>query len=331
MQTTGTCAHCATSIPPTGKRCRPKKYCSDACCRAAYNAAHPGKHRAIPGPHTCEDCGGEYTGRKAKRCPLCRESHRVYEPKPLVEHQCERCGECFAAMNHPNIRFCSARCRGKSRATMTKPCVICGAPFEFTHNNRRRKCCASCSGFARATLGASCSVPWASCVHCRSVFVARGSKGTHCRATSVDGGGRDNYYKPIPKQWLNCAECGKEFLGHAKKHRFCCKAHAKTAMNRARRHVERAAGKRDAYKRRRSQLERTRRSGRAFTLREVAIRDGWRCHICGRKVRRDEASIDHLVPLSHGGEHSLLNVALAHVRCNGIRSDRGQAQLRLLG
>jgi hypothetical protein len=51
----------------------------------------------------------------------------------------------------------------------------------------------------------------------------------------------------------------------------------------------------------------------------VAARDGWRCCICGGRVTRDTWSLDHIVPLSQGGEHSYRNVALAHVRCNSRR------------
>lgn len=63
----------------------------------------------------------------------------------------------------------------------------------------------------------------------------------------------------------------------------------------------------------------------------VARRDGWRCHICGRRCSRQNWSVDHLVPLSQGGLHTYANVALAHHLCNSVRSDTGMAQLRLVG
>jgi 5-methylcytosine-specific restriction endonuclease McrA len=43
------------------------------------------------------------------------------------------------------------------------------------------------------------------------------------------------------------------------------------------------------------------------------------------------ASLDHLVPLSAGGVHAPDNVALAHLRCNIMRSNVGAAQLILVG
>lgn len=73
----------------------------------------------------------------------------------------------------------------------------------------------------------------------------------------------------------------------------------------------------------------------------VFDRDRWKCHLCGRKVDRMLPGIDrlgptldHLVPLSEGGEHSYANVRLAHRSCNsgkGTGSRPGGEQLALLG
>lgn len=71
----------------------------------------------------------------------------------------------------------------------------------------------------------------------------------------------------------------------------------------------------------------------------VMDRDGWRCHLCDRKIPKNRkaphplsASIDHIVPLSLGGEHSYRNVAAAHLGCNQAkRTDAVGEQLRLIG
>jgi 5-methylcytosine-specific restriction endonuclease McrA len=81
-----------------------------------------------------------------------------------------------------------------------------------------------------------------------------------------------------------------------------------------------------------------RREGDGYTLREIAERDGWRCHIClsqvpdrPYKARPNDATIDHLIPVSAGGMDVRSNVALAHNVCNSKRSNTGPAQLRLVG
>lgn len=59
---------------------------------------------------------------------------------------------------------------------------------------------------------------------------------------------------------------------------------------------------------------------------EVFERDDWTCHICGELVPEDapwrspqEATLDHVVPLSLGGDHVRENLACAHRRCNSIK------------
>lgn len=68
-------------------------------------------------------------------------------------------------------------------------------------------------------------------------------------------------------------------------------------------------------------------------------RDGGVCHICGMKVdkrkkpgsrtaKRGDMSryptVDHIVPISRGGETSWSNVKLAHLSCNSRRGAKGQ-------
>lgn len=62
---------------------------------------------------------------------------------------------------------------------------------------------------------------------------------------------------------------------------------------------------------------------------DVGERDGWRCGICRRKVNRAlawphprSASLDHIVPLSLGGQHIRANVRIAHLTCNVRRSNQ---------
>lgn len=58
-------------------------------------------------------------------------------------------------------------------------------------------------------------------------------------------------------------------------------------------------------------------------------RDHDRCGICGKRVLPAARSVDHILPLSRGGEHSYANTQLAHLRCNNRRNNHGPAQLRL--
>jgi 5-methylcytosine-specific restriction endonuclease McrA len=48
----------------------------------------------------------------------------------------------------------------------------------------------------------------------------------------------------------------------------------------------------------------------------VFERDRWICGLCLLKVERADASIDHIIPIAKGGDHTYKNVQLAHLKCN---------------
>lgn len=74
---------------------------------------------------------------------------------------------------------------------------------------------------------------------------------------------------------------------------------------------------------------------RDITVDGLYKRDGGICHLCGDRCNYDDfvvvdgtkicgdwyPSIDHVIPLSKGGEHSWSNVKLAHRICNSIKGD----------
>ena len=76
-----------------------------------------------------------------------------------------------------------------------------------------------------------------------------------------------------------------------------------------------------------------------YTTTEIAERDGWCCGICHRRISKhrahphpESASIDHIVPLSLGGDDTRRNVQVAHLACNVRKSNRGTGdQMRLIG
>ncbi len=75
-----------------------------------------------------------------------------------------------------------------------------------------------------------------------------------------------------------------------------------------------------------------------YTLAEIAQRDHHRCQLCRRKVNMaiqwpdpKSPSIDHVVPVSEGGDDVPANVQLAHFGCNSSKGPRGSQQLALVG
>lgn len=69
----------------------------------------------------------------------------------------------------------------------------------------------------------------------------------------------------------------------------------------------------------------------------VFVRDRWRCQLCGvrtpQKLRGANSplspELDHIIPLSQGGEHSYRNTQLACRRCNLAKGGTVLGQMRL--
>lgn len=59
-----------------------------------------------------------------------------------------------------------------------------------------------------------------------------------------------------------------------------------------------------------------------ITLARLYERDRGLCHICSRGVPTSQASIDHVIPIVKGGEHTWGNVKLAHRICNQRKGDK---------
>lgn len=56
---------------------------------------------------------------------------------------------------------------------------------------------------------------------------------------------------------------------------------------------------------------------------------GWVCHLCGHDIDpsagKDDwgkVTLDHVIPLSRGGQHVWDNVKPAHRRCNELKGNR---------
>jgi hypothetical protein len=94
----------------------------------------------------------------------------------------------------------------------------------------------------------------------------------------------------------------------------------------------RSEGKRTHKGGRRKVLEAGMKLSKTLRLR-VANRNGWVCQICFLPVPRGQQwfnkigqplypSLDHIIPLANGGEHSEINLTLTHFRCNSTKGTR---------
>lgn len=129
----------------------------------------------------------------------------------------------------------------------------------------------------------------------------------------------------------HCKECGETFhytphLGH-------------TILNVVRSYCSRQCQKRSSD-RVKARARRAKVKGAlvsSVNYNKVFERDAWRCGLCGRKTNKNKRGtqhslapvVDHIIPLSKGGEHTYRNVQCACHECNSVKGADIVGQLRL--
>lgn len=58
-----------------------------------------------------------------------------------------------------------------------------------------------------------------------------------------------------------------------------------------------------------------------FSKQNVFLRDKFQCQYCGNKVTRASATLDHVLPVSHGGKTSFENTVTACGPCNAAKGN----------
>lgn len=129
------------------------------------------------------------------------------------------------------------------------------------------------------------------------------------------------------KKLMACEVCGTEIL------RLVTRKYRRTCSVECRAFLEFGQGPSGAgYSWASTAAARARRFGATivdyFDRSEVFERDSWICGICGEPTDAfaspfdpASATVDHIVPLSLGGEHSLVNAQCAHLGCNSAKQD----------
>lgn len=211
-------------------------------------------------------------------------------------------------------RFCSRSCCGKAyRATEVGRLSARLAQRKHRLHNRPAALAKQCAECNAEFVGNS-----------RRVFCSTQCRMDHNRAQSSRRF-REWYHKdrtPLPS--LPCAECGVQFSPTLPHMTHCSDECRRKRHWRVWRSV------------RRSRLK----GATIETVDPIKVfdRDGWRCHLCSELTDRSKRGsshpnapeLDHVMPLSKGGEHSYANTACAHRKCNRAKSNRIIGQPSLL-
>jgi HNH endonuclease len=237
----------------------------------------------------------------------CATSYRAWWDDKNVRQPCtcRHCGKSYLPKAANRVTFCSRDCmlarqsqkaaERQAAAPKKEPpvreCRVCHRPFPVTRRNSR-----DCS--------AACSAEW-----------------SRQRALSR--------YQPQPARRLVCLVCSTVYLrqGRGNHAKYCSSRCARIAWQK----------RRASYIRMQQRLRRQALSqGEKISPCDIFHRDQWRCQLCRRPVKRDARAphplspvLDHIIPLSRGGKHEVVNVQCAHFLCNSKRTHLGSAQMRL--
>lgn len=263
-------------------------------------------------------CGNAITrllksGKPAKHCTqACRQ--RAYDQRrrpPLTPKQppkygrhCKQCGRGY-----------TYRPAGKDKGRENERGLFCSNACRMVD-----------SAVSRLSANPSCKVFAGHCLGCGSAFVSRRERaycGELCWPKSVAVS-----VAPSTKQCRRCGATYKPSYTGGRISEFCgatCRDLVATATKR----VEKARRKAVLAG---ATVERV----DPFVVFE---RDKWRCQLCGIKTPKtkrgtykdDAPELDHIQPLSKGGEHSYRNTQCSCRKCNGAKSDAPLGQLLLIG
>jgi hypothetical protein len=242
---------------------------------------------------------------------------------------CLNCGEKFESIR-VNGKYCSS-CRVPGKGGLkklfrftTKQCEQCQSEYT-THHHEQKYCSKEC-GFS-SELRAKPPVngeEYAPELRLEIDVYKRWGRLTK-RFARLESISRKRAFR-IQKisTILVCGECSTSFIGTNGRRTYCSDVCATKASNRNK-------GQKD-----RTRNCENKEHVNAF---KVFARDGWTCQMCKRKTPRklrgtiapNAPEVDHIIPLSKGGDHTYLNTQLLCRQCNNDKSDKEIGQLLMFG
>lgn len=293
------------------------------------------KHGITLHSFVCKVCGIEFKRKDKRHGPFCSlkcSSIDKAKHRKILNKVCVVCNANYTVRdNHTNSKYCSYKCRevnrskGRNRSEYLKSWKDKNKDKVKDYQLKRGKW-KSCE-----REGWKCKIEINKCAQCGNIFVSR-YKRLCCSYTCDMRYGYEKYYYNKSNNKRKCRLCGNEFnikLRSKEPIAFCsddCKKESERQK------------KRDAKLNRDKRIRKNLKDH--IVSKRVFMRDGLRCKICGKKLRMDKQvphplapTIDHIIPLSKGGEHSYLNVRSAHFQCNTKRgaNSTGNDQLLMFG
>lgn len=283
--------------------------------------SHYRRWKSTGTPHKiCRSCGVEmpgvmgrgqfYCSDECKLCtiagcnkPLVTKGMCHMHAQRVVKHgspyrKCETCGdempEDFGLAN-----YCSSTCRPRCKVD------DCEEPYRSKDGYcARHKALVRSNGVPVGKYEWTPKADEYVCVVCGARFSESEGRRKHCsnNCQQLDSTYRGN----VPSLDFDCAMCGKHFKRSRKDSLH--QRGDKKLCDRCKRHREKRHKSSPGY---------------------LAKRDGANCGICGKPVDMQlqfpdlmRGSVDHIIPVAHGGTHDEDNLQLSHLRCNVTKQAR---------
>ncbi len=208
----------------------------------------------------------------------------------MITIVCRHCGTQKSGCGNASI-YCSERCASRARYLKVNP--------------RPPRACRHCANKIPAGAHANRDYCSSDCKKAVDSFVSKQQYPSR--------------YKPRRFQ-KSCVVCGTTFIAKKRHGRYCSPRCAD--IQELRNPVARADRRR--RRDRRQALCRGAERAYCFDAKQVLERDGWTCQICGvatpehlRGTREPNApELDHIIPLSRGGDHTPSNTQCLCYQCN---------------
>lgn len=230
--------------------------------------------------------------------------------------KCLKCGE----IENISTRIISTGKYKGCKKCYEKQCRVCG---KIIHGYRKQDICSKCKKKQKTNEKKK------KCIYCGKEFSY--CKNDMCQECIEEFKKMKELYKKTiqesKKEYKTqiCECCGKEFYPRRHGTKYCSERCARKTSNK----------RKDILRDKR--LKENGEIDNSITLEKLYKRDNGICKICGKKCnyndyREDEngtfivgnnyPSIDHIIPISKGGQHTWDNVQLAHMICNSIKNNK---------
>lgn len=163
-------------------------------------------------------------------------------------------------------------------------------------------------------IGHTCALYLTNCYVCGNLACAKSNKFTRCKDCKINR--RTKCYNLVQYE---CLICKCEFKSTKSSSGVCYKCQRKK-----RKRSPNQSGKKKSFD------ERAKKYNVVYekiNANDIYKRDGFKCVSCGCKVvksdtyRPDQATIDHVIPMSKGGSHTIDNIVTMCHTCNSIKRD----------